>query len=292
MRAGITLVIGIALASAGCNDDNSSGTSHDPVVYHIPFDGQFEDVAPNALPGDTLVFEQSPLPLTATVVFSQNQTPLVLTGSKDRPRIVAPNGLPAIRFVSPKNGTRIEHLGFTGGNYTINVSGSGALTINDCKFLSAQIQVLASGENLTVNVSRCEFLRPSSFGIEVQSSTLLHADKISVIGAGDCGVLITGSATGRVANSILYNAANFGIACTAQGQLSNDSGCNDIYGSPFPVLDCTEPANDFHLDPIFCDAAHDVYTIMSISPCAPANSGGCGQIGAYLPACDPPPPPP
>jgi parallel beta helix pectate lyase-like protein len=293
MRIGIALMIGFGVAASGCNDDNSSGSNHDPVVYHIGLlDYTFEEAADLALPGDTLVFESSPPQLTNTIVFGENQTPLVLTATKQHPRITAPDSLPALRFVSPKSGTRIEHLAFAGGNYTINVSGAGSLTMDDCKFLGAQIQVFGSGDNLTLNVTRSEFVRPSSFGIAVQSSTVLHADKISVIGAGDCGVLITGSATGRVANSILYNAANFGVACTAQGKLSNDSGCNDIYGSPFPVLGCAEPANDFHLDPLFCDPAHDIYTILSISPCAPANSGGCGQIGAYLPACDPPPPPP
>jgi len=292
MRLGIALAIGIAITSAGCNDDNPSGSGHDPVVYRIPIDISFEDAAAQALPGDTLAFQLSPLPLTQTVVISENQTPLVFTGTKERPRIVAPNGLPALRFVSPKNGTRVEHLAFSGGNTTISVSGSGALSVDDCKFLSGQIQIFGSGDNLTLNVSKSEFLRPSSFGIEVQSSTLLHADNVTVVNAGDCAILITGSATGRVTNSILYSSFNYGLACTAQGTLTTDSGCNDIFDSPAFVLNCAEPANDLHLDPLFCDLAHDVYTIMSISPCAAANSGTCGKIGAYPPACDPPPPPP
>jgi hypothetical protein len=292
MRAGLALMIGFALASVGCNDKESSGSSHDPVAYHIGIlDYTFEEAADLAMPGDTLIFDSSPPQLTSTIVFAENQTPLVFTATKQYPRIVAPDGLPALRFVSPKNGTRIEHLAFAGGNTTINVSGSGALSLDDCKFSSGQIQLFGSGDNLTLNVTRSEFLRPSAFGIEVQSSTVLHADKVTVVAAGDCGILLTGSATGRVANAILYNAANYGIACTAQGKLSNDSGCNDVFGS-IAVLDCTEPTTDLHLDPMFCDAAHDVYTILSISPCAPANSGGCGQVGAYLPACDPPPPPP
>lgn len=289
---GIALVFGFVFVSTGCNDNGSSG-SHDPVVYHIGIlDYTFEEAADLAMPGDTLMFESSPPQLTNTIVFGENQTPLVLTATKEHPRITAPAGLPAVRFVSPKAGTRIEHLGFSGGNSTLSVSGSGSLTIDDCKFTGAQIQVFGSGENLTLNVSECEFVRPTAFGIEVQSSTVLHADRVTVVEAGDCGILITGSATGRVANSILYNSANYGIACTAQGKLSNDSGCNDIFGSPSPVLDCTEPTTDFHLDPLFCDEAHNLFTIMSISPCAPANSGTCGQVGAYLPACDPPPPPP
>jgi len=292
MRTGIALMIVLAMAFMGCDDNGSSGSGHDPVVYHIGIlDYTFEEAAELAMPGDTLLFESSPPQLTNTIVFGENQTPLVFTATKQHPRITAPDGLPALRFVSPKSGTRIEHLGFSGGNYTLNVSGSGSIAIDDCKFTGALIQVFGSGDNLTVNVTRSEFVRPEAFGIAVQSTTVLHADKVTVVAAGDCGILITESATGRVKNSILYNSANFGIACRGQGQLTNDSGCNDIFGS-VPVSDCTEPATDLHLDPMFCDAAHNVFTIMSISPCAPANSGGCGQIGAYLPACDPIPTPP
>ena len=35
MRLGIALAIGIAITSAGCNDDNPSGSGHDPVVYRV-----------------------------------------------------------------------------------------------------------------------------------------------------------------------------------------------------------------------------------------------------------------
>jgi Right handed beta helix region len=294
MRSGIALLIGFILALIGCsNDDGPSGSGHDPVVYHIGLlDYTFEEAAELAMPGDTLMFDISPPKLTNTIVFGENQTPLVLTATKDYPRIVAPDGLPALRFVAPKAGTRIERLAFSGGNATVSVSGSGSITIQDCKFQNAHIQLLASGQSLTVNASKCEFLRPEAFGIEVQSSTTLNADKVTIIQAGDCGILITGSATARVTNSIIYDAFNYGIACTGQGALAGGSGCNDIYLST-AVGDCTEPTTDFAADPLFCDPAHDVYTIMSISPCAPANSPpGCGQVGAYLPACDPPPPPP
>jgi len=244
---GIALVAGVGLASTSCNNDGSSGSGHDPVVYHIPLEISLEEAAAQALPGDTLAIEGVPSPLTDTIVFSENQTPLVLTGTKVRPSIVAPSGLPAFRFTSPKAGTRIAHLAFAGGNTTISISGSGSFAVDDCKFSGGQIQIFGSGENLTLSVSRCEFLRPQAFGIEVQSSTTLHADKVTVVAAGDCGILITGSATGQVTHSVLYNSANFGIACTAQGTLTGNSGCNDIFGST-PVGNCTEPATDLHLE--------------------------------------------
>ena len=293
MRAwlGIALALSGALVGLGCDDETSSGGDHDPVVYRIPLDISFEDAAAAALPGDTLIFEFTPFPpISETVVFSQSQTPLVLKGNKDLPVIEAPTGFPAVRFNSPRAGTRVERLMFSGGNTTVNVSGSGAVVFQECKFVGGQIQLAASGTSLTVTTTECLFQEPSAFGIEVQSSTVLHADKVTIVKAGNSGIFVTGSARARVRNSIIYKAANFGIECTGQGELTSDSGCNDTFGNAFAVRDCTEPDTDYHADPQFCDEAHDVYTIMSTSPAAPANSG-CGQVGAYLPACDPPPPP-
>jgi parallel beta helix pectate lyase-like protein len=277
-------------ALSGCNSDTPTTPHHDPVVFRIPIEISFEDAAAQALPGDTLSFELSPLPLAQTVVLNGSQTPLVLTGTRYYPVLVAPAGFPALRITSPKAGTRLQHLAFSGGNTTLDISGSGSVRIDDCRFTGGQIQLAASGENLTVDVSNSLFQRPSVYGIEIQSQTVLHASTLSIVFAGDCGILMSQSARARVLSSIIYQAVHYGIACTGTGGLTADSGCNDIFGSTH-VLDCTEPATDFSVDPLFCDESHNQFTIMSISPCAPENSGGCGQVGAFLPACDPPPPP-
>src|SRR5258706_16357315 len=105
---------GLLLAMNGCQNDTPTTPNHKPVVYRIPIEVTLDYAAAHALPGDTLSFEFSPLPLTQTVILSGSQTPLVLTGTKNYPVLVAPAGLPALRLTSPQAGTRIEHLAFSG----------------------------------------------------------------------------------------------------------------------------------------------------------------------------------
>ena len=44
---------------------------------------------------------------------------------------------------------------------------------------------------------------------------------------------------------------------------------------------CAEPEGGFDLDPQFCNEESGVFTLFALSPCSPANSGGCGLIGAF-----------
>jgi hypothetical protein len=83
---------------------------------------------------------------------------------------------------------------------------------------------------------------------------------------------------------------NYGIACTSGGSLAATSGCNDIYMSGMDLyLNCGPGVEDFDEDPQFCGPPTDL-TIQTTSPCAPANSGDCGLIGALIDLCEPIPP--
>ena len=68
--------------------------------------------------------------------------------------------------------------------------------------------------------------------------------------------------------------------------------CCDIYGNAGgdwtgAIAGQLGVADNFSLDPLFCDTADGDYHINSASPCAPANSG-CGElIGALGVACSP-----
>ncbi len=91
------------------------------------------------------------------------------------------------------------------------------------------------------------------------------------------------------------------IAFSTQGEavycLSGDPAltCCDIYGNAGgDYVDCISGDNgvngNISLDPLFCDAAHDEFTLRSDSPCAPysAPNPSCDLIGAWSVACDPP----
>jgi predicted outer membrane repeat protein len=54
--------------------------------------------------------------------------------------------------------------------------------------------------------------------------------------------------------------------------------CNDLWQNDFDTIG---PGNgNFAADPLFCDAAHAVYTLNENSPCAAANNPGCELVGA------------
>ncbi|HOX24249.1 MAG TPA: FlgD immunoglobulin-like domain containing protein [Candidatus Krumholzibacteria bacterium] len=72
--------------------------------------------------------------------------------------------------------------------------------------------------------------------------------------------------------------------CTAQ------LSCTDIWGNAdgdwtVPFADQLGQDGNICADPHFCDAPARDFTILDGSPCAPAHSGGCGQIGAWPVGC-------
>ncbi len=66
--------------------------------------------------------------------------------------------------------------------------------------------------------------------------------------------------------------------------------CNNVFGNAnlnySGIADQTGTNGNISLDPLFCDVAESDYRIQLGSPCAPAQSGACGLIGALEPGCD------
>ncbi len=104
--------------------------------------------------------------------------------------------------------------------------------------------------------------------------------------SGGGGIYVTTS-TPAITNNI--SAFNTGGTSNANGMalLSTPSvlSCNDTFGNAGAdysgVPDPTGTNGNISLDPLFCNATAGPYGISTSSPCASANSGGCGLIGAY-----------
>ncbi len=88
-------------------------------------------------------------------------------------------------------------------------------------------------------------------------------------------------------------AANGGSAAAAQGVYASGGSlvfnCNDVHGNlggDFGgVTNPTGANGNVSLNPQFCDLAAGDLTLFDTSPCLPAHSGSCGQIGAFGQGC-------
>ena len=62
--------------------------------------------------------------------------------------------------------------------------------------------------------------------------------------------------------------------------------CNDFWGNVMGDTYGFSPGpTDLFVDPLFCGAGSGDYTLARNSPCLPAQSGSCGQIGAFGEGC-------
>lgn len=101
------------------------------------------------------------------------------------------------------------------------------------------------------------------------------------------GTLMCGESWTRLENTIIAFGAE-GRAIQVENRVT--LVCCDLYGNPggdwtTEIADQLGLHGNINMDPLFCDMAHDDCTLDAASPCAPANSGACGLIGALPVAC-------
>jgi hypothetical protein len=129
------------------------------------------------------------------------------------------------------------------------------------------------------------------------------------IGGGGGGALTTGGSGTVVGNSFHGNTA-FGAGPAAAFQVGSiqfknnvvsgsigapavyevggvvNSSCNIYWDNAGGhAFGFNLSATDRVADPLYCDPTSGDFTVHESSPCLPANSAGCGQIGALGQAC-------
>lgn len=91
---------------------------------------------------------------------------------------------------------------------------------------------------------------------------------------------------------VAFSTSGPAITCES-GTESPTLTCCDIYGNAGGdwvgcIADQAGVAGNISADPLFCDRPGGILTIDATSPCAPDNSGGCGEVGALFVNCDSP----
>jgi predicted outer membrane repeat protein len=112
----------------------------------------------------------------------------------------------------------------------------------------------------------------------IRGNTLVGNSGVS----GSC-VAFVGESVVLEQNVFAYSAGSPALA-SVTGQQAGD--CNVFWSNEAgDYTDYTPGPRDRVADPEFCDMPGGDYTVRNTSPCAPANSLGCGQIGALGVGC-------
>ena len=121
------------------------------------------------------------------------------------------------------------------------------------------------------------------------ASTLLRCTLVGNSAPTGSSVSAVMGAQPNLRRSILAFAPQ-GSAVVADATSSYVASCTDIFGNvdgdwTAPIASLLGVGGNFSSDPLFVDASGGDLRVRCESPCAPAQSGSCGRIGAFAAYC-------
>jgi hypothetical protein len=188
--------------------------------------------------------------------------------------------------------------------FTHNFAGSGGgvlvrdgqVTLADCLLAyntatSSGGGVIASNE-ARVTLNRC-LLHDNSVGAVILRASAGHTGTLmlascTIAGNPSTGLIVDGDVDAIVENTIIaFNDPGEAVLC-ADVSSTVTLSCSDLFGNAGGdwtgcIASQAGTAGNLSADPLFCDRTGRNFYLAAASPCAPAQSGTCGLIGA-LPA--------
>ncbi len=166
----------------------------------------------------------------------------------------------------------------------------GDVRITDCEFVGNTsggfvggiTYIAGPGDSFVMERTLLAHNVGSSYGaLHAEFGTVDIRNCTVVANTGNQGAGITApNAIVTIKNTIVANnGPGPGVSCA--GSQSTTRCCN-IWGNGNDAP-CGTAIGTIFLDPLFCGSAR--WDLQAASPCAPANSGTCGLVGAYDVAC-------
>ena len=192
------------------------------------------------------------------------------------------------------------HVTFNDCAFTENFAGSGGgvlvrdgqVTLNDC--ILANNTATSSGGGLiasneaAVTMNRCLF-QGNSVGALILRASVGHTATLALTGCTiaanpSTGLIADGTVTVTVDNTIIAFNEGPAVEC-ADVNATVTIGCSDLFGNAGGdwtgcIADQAATRGNLSADPLFCSRPANDYHLYADSPCAPAQSGACGLIGA------------
>lgn len=286
----VSLALALALGGAGCSEDDDPTAPAVGQTIDFPGDAAtLQEAIDMASAGDTVRVGAGSHPLDTTLVFDPGDDGVVLVGraESEAEKRRAPRPVIEIASDEPVDGVLVR-------------AGVADVTIRGLEIrgdLRTGVGLLGPGSRLVDCVvdgargSGVSCTQPSSDGT-IEGNLILDAAPFGVfclfgahptivgntiVGAGDCGIYASSSSP-SVRRNIIFDSANWGIACF--GEPYPSLSCNALFasGNDDYSPECPGDSTDVRSDPLFCDLTS--YGVMPNSPCAAANAGACGRIGA------------
>jgi hypothetical protein len=281
------LALGSAAFLTGCGDDSSSPQQpEDDGIVDFPADAAtLQEAIDLVEPGGTIVVADGTYTVDEELVFVSGLDDVTLKGADgSRPRLVftvAAGSDDAITISA--RGVSVENLEIDGTfRVGVLIFSSGCAVrncvIRNAAWYSVSCSVATADAAVVGNV----MVDSGIFGVHCTGGADPLVERNTIVGAGDCGIYSFNSMP-DCHNNIVVGADNYGIACFGPQLALLD--CNvlfDNFTSDYSI-DCVPGASDQHADPLFCETTD--YTLMAGSPCAEANAGACGGIGAVQEIC-------